>query len=176
MNLFQLHSSLLTNENLFLLPNNRNEMEIKQMKRGNMLLVVKPLLFLSAIFFAISTATAEVKPAEAKHSEVKHAKIKHTEVKHSTAKAKHGACAEDRIKFCADVKRGATYKCLKAHKSELSEACQRHLKHKKGKGKGHHAAAKHSEKMSKATEGTEKKEMDMGIVDQDMHKETKRGT
>ena len=42
---------------------------------------------------------------------------------------KEGPCKEDRAKFCADVKKGKgrIKNCLKAHKDELTPACQQKL-------------------------------------------------
>ncbi|GBD27624.1 hypothetical protein HRbin30_02977 [bacterium HR30] len=42
---------------------------------------------------------------------------------------RHGPCASDIEKFCQDVKpgKGRYRACLKAHESELSDACKKHL-------------------------------------------------
>ena len=47
----------------------------------------------------------------------------------SIASAQQGPCADDTKKFCKDVKPGGgrIIKCLEEHKSELSDACKKHL-------------------------------------------------
>ena len=45
-----------------------------------------------------------------------------------------GPCREDVQKFCPDAQRGPALRdCLKQHASELSPACQEHVKHAKAK-------------------------------------------